>query len=89
MRYAEITTPEQLLQSWSDPAVPFISFCFRETEMESLTSSNGKLYASYEPMNLDAEQTFTYMDPASGEMVDVTIPAGVYGIRSSDDLENL
>ena len=89
MRYAEITTPEQLQQSWTDPAVPFISFCFREAEMESLTASNGKLYASYEPIVLEAEQTFTYMDPSSGEMVDVVILGGVYGIRSSDDLEEL
>jgi hypothetical protein len=79
IHFVKINTKEELLENWLDPAIPHMSMCFQQTELEQCIVMNGQTYATYEPLELTEVSTwYTINGP-------VTAQPGIYFIHPNKE----
>jgi hypothetical protein len=70
-----INTAQELQYTWRDDRVPFILFCYNQTDISELI--DGK--ATYSTMVLTEERTYRYVCPIDKIEKEITLPSGEYG----------
>lgn len=82
MRYTiNITQESDLEETWIDPNVPNMAFCFNEISLDECADlGNGTYEASYESFDVTEVSVFNYIDDA-GLAQEYTLQPGEYGVR--------
>jgi len=77
----EVTPDTDFETGWVDSQVPNMWFNYDQASIEDCDYSDGKYWATYQPLVTTEEKTFTYLSPSG--LTTFTIPPGTYGIIPS------
>jgi hypothetical protein len=69
-------------EGWKDSAVPNMSFNYDQSSIDECEFSEGRYWATYEPMVLIESHTFIYLTPTGRETI--TVPPGTYGVKPEE-----
>lgn len=84
-RYVVIHAEEELHKTWTDPALPHMSFTFNEEWIDECQPLSGDIYvATYHTYEVLATSIINYYDATSSSYKSVTVEPGEYGLRSGD-----
>jgi hypothetical protein len=82
-RLVHIEYEGELYNGWRDDRLPHMGFSFEQTDPSQLIEMDGKLYASYVPMEVLERMEVSFLDNERG-MVSVVVEPGTYGIHPKD-----
>ena len=77
----EVTPDTDFEAGWTDPEVPNMFFTYDQTSIDECEYDEGSYWATYQPLVLTADKTFTYLSPSGP--VTFTLPPGTYGLIPS------
>jgi hypothetical protein len=84
-RYVIISTEQELHSVWQDPALPHMSFNFREDWIDECEPLGDDLYvATYDTYMVHDTSIINYYDARDSDYKSVTVEPGEYGLRPTD-----
>ena len=60
----EVTPDTDFEAGWTDPEVPNMFFTYDQTSIDECEYDEGSYWATYQPLVLTEDKTFTYLSPS-------------------------